>query len=378
MSDTIKELQIEIDDVYSCGGKCPGCVLSDDERKVYQPDMAPNVFDTVTSSVFNYMKLMRENDRANRVNITYGIGDHFRMSEDYLRHIILRAKGMISKAGYLDGFSSVFVSTSMIDTMSVIKSRIDIMAEQDGAVPVIPLVVFDPLKIHTTYSDNYVEGILYARDKFKRIDLSINLSDEVISILSPTELFDFAKRHGFEDVTINWVPSIYNIKATTGKTEELTKWLIDFHLIIKGTGIETSYVPVLERLIKNFNIDTTRTDIISGIKETVQRSIQVDHEGVLFPKMEGIGDVPHNNRTGFPTYGLISADTDIEDKINSNIHKTIVSVMEAHMKNRACLSCHNINRCMMSGFHAYVKVSQGSDDKCPCPAFDLIESVVNT
>jgi len=112
--------------------------------------MSENVFCAVESSVLEYASALQKNGETDRINITYGIGDHFRMSEDYLKKVILSGQKIIESSNLADGFSSIFISTSLIDPLHIIRSRIDIMSSMSGLVHVIPLVVFDPLKVSCT------------------------------------------------------------------------------------------------------------------------------------------------------------------------------------------------------------------------------------
>jgi len=105
----------------------------------------------------------------------------------------------------------------------------------------------------------------------------------------------------------------------------------------------------------------------------ISRSIQIDHRGTLFPKMEGIGDVPHNDRTGYPVYGSV-IESSIHALIEDGIHKTIDAIFSTHLRNIACASCLELNRCMMAGFHNRSNAGQKKGG-CPTPAKTLIDAI---
>lgn len=375
-----EELQIEIDDVYACGGTCPGCVLADKERRTQLPDMSAKAFDIAIRKVGEYIGTL---DNLNKVNLTYGIGDHFRMSDKYIDNIVSKGISLIRDTGFSGTYSSLFVSTSLIGNGDSIKSKLDILSKHSNVeeIPVIPLVVFDPVKLYKErYWNKYIDTIIYAREKFERIDLAINISDDVVSCLKPEWLFDFSKKHDFQDVTINWVPSINNIENTTNNVNAISDWLIKFGRLAVNGGIETSYNPVIERLVRNFS--GNNVDFRSALYETVSKSIQIDHLGNLFPKFEAIGDVPYNEMTGFNVYGnIVGTDSSIKDLIESNIVRTATSVLGNHLNHKSCASCEFLNPCSLGGFHIYNKAisscKKEDGNHCPNVAKELFKDLLN-
>ena len=77
-----RELQIQIDDVYACPGNCAGCILVADERRTRTPDMSERLLRLSMNRLDAYIPTL---DNLEYINLTYGIGDHLRMDQDYLK-----------------------------------------------------------------------------------------------------------------------------------------------------------------------------------------------------------------------------------------------------------------------------------------------------
>ena len=89
------EMQIQIDDVYACPGHCPGCALSSVERKGYEPDVSLETLHLIYDKLNDYLKEINNYDR---IGITYGIADHFLMSDDYLAKTFLLGSQLIKNS----------------------------------------------------------------------------------------------------------------------------------------------------------------------------------------------------------------------------------------------------------------------------------------
>ena len=89
------ELQVQIDDVMACPGRCPGCALSASERRSATPDMGVDVLARVAKSVAQYARVLGPKS----VNVTFGIADHFLIGEEYVHDIYRSMAGELSRAG---------------------------------------------------------------------------------------------------------------------------------------------------------------------------------------------------------------------------------------------------------------------------------------
>lgn len=359
MTRLSNEIQIEIDDVYGCPGHCPGCVLSSIERKNILPDMDTNVLKTSISKLIDYIPTL---EGLEKINLTYGIADHFLMTEEYLNFTYHEGAKLIKAANLTDKKSGIFYSASMIGKHDKIMSKVNFLYEisKKEGVPVYVLAVLDPKNLYrNNFSKTYTDNIIKTNELLGRVDLSINLSIEAINMISPEDLYEFAKLNKFDEVTINWVPTKDNIKHSYIEQETLSKWLIRFDdLIASDELIGTSYRPVMLRTINNINCfdyenERSLIDCIdSNLDELVNKSIQIDHLGNLFPKFEAIGDIGHNPRIGIKQSGNILEKNSIKEMLHNNRNNTKKFIIET-LSNKTCINCNLNKYCAISGFHAY-------------------------
>ncbi len=365
------EIQIEIDDVYGCPGHCPGCVLSSLERKSIEPDMKEYILKASIDALRKFLPYLKD---LEKINLTYGIGDHFLMPEEYLEKTFFQGSELIKTFNQLFDtsktreYNGIFYSSSMIGKHEHIMKKVEFLKslEDKYQTPAYILAVLDPKNLyHKKFSDVYQKNIIDANKILKRIDLSINLSQEAIQQISPQELFDFAAYHGFDEVTINWTPTDDNLHYSYMNNEILSSWLIQFfELSLKFKAeneheISTSFAPVIMRTIDNLKcqspeISTLHETIVMNFSELSHKSIQIDHKGNFFPKYEAIGDIGHHERFGFQASGNV-----LESSIWNGLQKSQMYHQAQMMKNsnfKQCQICPYQNYCANSGFHAYNKV----------------------
>ena len=377
---TSDEIQIELDDVYACPGACPGCVLTKSERKVGVPDMSDATRSKILSLLPEYIKSL---SGLKTVNITYGIADHLLMPIEYLLQIYEDAANVFDKVG-LPG--CVFMTTSVIGKSETVYKKLDLLAEatEKRSVRLYPIVVLDPAKLeHHKFGTVYADHIAYAKKRFGVVDLAINLSTQAIQDISPEELVEFAMSHGFREVTVNWVPTVDNVLATYSPLEidRLEDWLIDFAIRSEGVGLESSYVPVIQRAYDAWRCVSDSNDEESGvgilsvlekiIPETLKKSIQFDHLGNVFPKWEAVGDVPHNERVQMKIWGNVEKIKSLKDLIESRMNNSILQAIKAVSVGK-CADCVYAPACASTGFHIYSHVlfnagfnEKINDRECP-------------
>lgn len=353
-----RELQIEIDDVYACAGSCPGCALSSSERMTNKPDMPVWILEQSLRKLNTYINNLHSRAPLDEVSLTYGIGDHFRVDINYIKLLAEMTNSFFSRIGLPYDSKTMFLTTSLVGKKSKVKEYLKVLSEIKG-VQIIPIAVLDPILLrgNKRFSEDYFENIKLTREFFSRTDLQINISDDVIRETTPQEVVNFAKENKFKEVTINWVPNQHNILNTTLALPHTTQWLIEFALLLDNEEIDTSYVPVLEKCI-NIQKNSSRTEtsefILNNAKETYELSIQIDHEGHVFPKMEAIGDVPFNSRFGYPDCGNISTSS-IEECVDTGIQKISKALMK-ELLSKPCSECQFNKACFSGGFFAYSKI----------------------
>jgi len=202
-----------------------------------------------------------------------------------------------------------------------------------------------------------------------RVDLSINLSEEAINLITPEELYQFALSNHFDEVTINWTPTFDNLPFVYMNQEKLTKWLLLFDsLIAKDNKLGTSYRPVMMRTINNLKCKSPeqsfsfQDNLENNLSELIYKSIQIDEKGNIFPKYEAIGDISHTPRLGFEAIGNMYDDIEIIDMFNKNINKTRQTITKLFTK-EPCNSCEYNLYCANSGFHIYNHVLNAASPK---------------
>lgn len=354
------EIQIEIDDVYACPGHCPGCVLSSIERKTFEPDMKE---ETLVNSINKLIEYVPTLNHLEKINLTYGIGDHFLMSDEYLAKIYNLGADLIERTNLKNQYNGVFLTASLIGKHDIIMEKVKNLHKESikREVPVYVIAVLDPKHLyHKKFSEVYKKNIIEINKVLKKVDLSINLSEEAIDNISPEELYDFALINQFDEVTINWTPTNDNMSYVYFNQEKLANWLIRFDkLIAKEEKLSTSYRPVIKKTINNLMCKTfneeknnLKDDIKMHLPEIIKKSIHIDEKGNVFPKYEAIGDISHTPRLGIKEWGNVNEKVSLNDIIERSMLNTEKFVLKQFTK-EPCLSCEYNNFCANSGFHIY-------------------------
>ena len=361
MSVYSNEIQIEIGDVYGCPGHCPGCALSSLEKKGTDPDMDFNVLKLSIEKLIPYVKSLKN---LEKLNLTYGIADHFLMSNEYLEKTYHLGADLLEKTGMNNGQNGIFFSASMIGKHQNIMNKVEYLHKvaQKRGVPFYIIAVLDPKNLYRkNFAEIYKNNIIKTNELIGKVDLSINLSEEAIDNISPQDIYDFTIENHFDELTINWIPTHDNINYVYFDQKKLKNWLIELDKIIEKNGekIGTSYRTVMLRTINSVmcssdsNLDNDfSSEIKMKLNELVGKSIQISDKGDIFPKYEAIGDVPHSPRLGIEAWGNITEDKSIEQIINDGMNKTEKFILKQFVKN-PCLGCEYNKFCSNSGFHIY-------------------------
>lgn len=374
-----KELQIEVDDVYSCSGSCPGCMLTMEERMGRKPDMSEATMDLTLAKVADYITGLQSSDGIDSINLTFGIGDHLRMPDEYLELITRKTERFFEETPGMPESRAMHVTMSLIGQHHKVERSLRIL-KAHRSVDVIPIVVIDPILLFSErrFAPEYLKNIERAVELFDQVDMQINISDKVVEEISSEEVFIFTRNKGFSEVTINWVPNKINQPKTTTSLQRTSEWLLELaSLIDQEEGLTSSFIPVVEKCL-NAQKKSEKLEIFEFIEriteETYKYSIQIDEKGNIFPKMEAVGDVPFNARFGFPTIGNVKEDT-IEEAVIKGTREIAKWLKKAMMK-APCLECEHQKACCAGGYQAYNKVITHKNE-CRNPAYGLFEAAVS-
>jgi hypothetical protein len=262
----------------------------------------------------------------------------------------------------------------------------DVRESIEDDVPFIPLVVLDGRVVNATkFGAQWKEMVLYAKQLFGKIDLNTNLSVEACGLMSPSELLAFAADNGFDDVTVNWTPTLANASATLSDNDVIAAWLLAFDELVRERGdITTGYGQYLDRVVENA-IRDRGSDGASGmadyvkavVPETIRKSVEVDHLGNVLAKFEAVGDIPHAPRHGLRPLGHLS-DGSVDDILAKGQQLMLRNVISQHARG-ACLTCDYNAVCAVTGFHVSTGVARKTGRKetavdCPHVARPLIEA----
>lgn len=341
------EMQIEIDDALGCVGSCPGCILTREERSHKTPDMSKELITLTIDRLIEYTHTLTHMER---LNINYGIADHGLLSMEHLLFCYHEGVRLIQAHPHLKD-SSIFMSFALIGKTDALRTMLEtIMAHSQKETPFIPIVVLDPaLFYHRTFGDNYITNLCNAKKIFGRIDLAINLSHDAIIKMSPQNLHSFAEEHSFQEVTINWVPTMQNIQHTYKDIPLLIQWLLEFDALVEQTpNMTSSFGPVASRAIQSTKDSTFQEAVRCIIPETIRKSIQIDSKGNLLPKLEAIGDITYHPKFGFPFIG------NVHEPLRPQIESAIPIIQNNILRllNRSgCATCLYQASCSTTGFH---------------------------
>jgi radical SAM protein with 4Fe4S-binding SPASM domain len=359
MSKYSNEIQIEIDDVYGCPGHCPGCTLSSLERKNDNEDMASEIMVNSIEKLKQYIPTLKN---LEKINLTYGIADHFLMSKEYLAHTYDLGASLIESANLNNPYNGIFYSASMIGKHDIIMDKVKFMHDlsKKRGIPFYIIAVLDPKHLyHKKFAEVYKKNIIETNKLIGKVDLAINLSDEAINAITPEELFEFALQNEFDEVTINWTPTFDNLQYVYMDQQKLASWLLKFDsLIAASKKLDTSYRPVIIKTINNLKCKmpeqqlSFQENLEYNLPELVHKSVQIDDKGNVFPKYEAIGDIAHTPRLGFSPIGNVMENTNITDMFASHLNETKKNVTKQFIK-EPCNSCEYNQYCANSGFHIY-------------------------
>jgi hypothetical protein len=286
--------------------------------------------------------------------------------------------------------SAVFFTTSLVGKPSKnIALLRQIRSQINDDVKLIPLVVLDGRLMEAAkFGPMWKEMVLEAKRLFGKVDLSTNLSVDAISVMSPEQLERFAVENGFDEVTINWAPTLVNAQRTLSDNQAMTEWLLKFdELAQSDSQITTSFRPVIEKTVDALmcSYDGTPPSLIGTVQElvpeTISKSIEIDHLGQLLPKFEAVGDITHADRHGLKPLGRL-VDGSIQEIIEQAMPVIGRKIAAIHTSG-SCATCQYSPVCAGTGFHIATHVARKTgfappnSAECPHVAFKLIDRIAS-
>jgi hypothetical protein len=376
---------MQVNDAHACLGQCAGCVLHPDERRVSTPSMSAPMLDLAVSRMHDYAAGLAP---LKRVNVIFGVADHVLFGADYLVDLHRRGSAVVLAGRPSDtARSAVFFTTSLVGRQDRVVAMLrEVRSRMQGPIPFVPLVVLDgrfmgEMKFGPIWRDMVGE----ARRLFGRVDLATNLSADAVAAMTPAQLVAFADANGFDEISVNWSPTLANAPRTLVDMPGLERWLLEFDDLLEARpNIQTTYRPVIARIMSAFDArqDGTRPTMMDTVDEivpeTLRKQFEIDHDGSLLPKFEAVGDVAHAPRHGLKAIGNVRL-ASISDLVEAAIPRVKARIASIHARG-ACARCGHAAACAGSGFHVATSVMRAAgladeEEGCPHVAAALISRI---
>lgn len=354
----VEDITIVIEDVVGCPGHCAGCVLSEFQRTDKTPKFSLSLLDKSLEKIKEHLDNLNQ---LKRIQLVFGIADHFILPLDYLEKIFLKSSSLMKKLN-IDKESGIFITTSMIGKTNVIVEKVNFLqklSEQQNTRLFFNVVLdtntFQNQKLLSVFSENVQKSFEIS----KSLDLTINLSYETLSHVTPKVLIDYCLSYNFKHLVVNWLPTINNFDKVYKNVEEISKWLLDlleysknqdFHITFKKTIKDTL------KFSKNYQNTDSLIDVIESqfIYNSVNNLI-INSDGKIFINYEAIGDIPHGENLNVEPLGSVYDEITIMEMIGKK-SKYYTSLAMKNIMNENCLNCEFIKECAISGFHYYNKI----------------------
>lgn len=327
-----------------------------------------------------------------RLNVIYGIGDHLLYGADYLARLHSMGSRVIMAGKPSEPERSVvFFTTSLVgrqdDVVAILRKTRERL---EGPVAFVPLVVLDGrLMLAEKFGPRWRGMVMEAKSLFGKVDLATNLSASAVNAMSPRQLVSFAETNGFDEVSINWSPTLGNAGQTLRPGSGIAEWILEFDDLIEGRPwIQTTYRPVVAKILSSFSRRSDRAvpsmaEVVDEIvPETARKSFEIDPSGHILSKFEAVGDVTHAPRHGLPYIGHID-EGPIAQVIERALAGLKTRIMSIHARG-SCVTCPHAPVCAGTGFHVATHVGRAtgvaddrrdSSGKCPHVAEAVISRI---
>lgn len=369
------EFQVEIVDVNACGGSCPGCMLSVTERQVDAPSMSRDTRRKALFRIREYLDCERpEVAKSGRVNLLYGVADHLLMPDAYLSEIFADGEQLLVESGCAQRSLMCF-TTSLIGRPEHVVRKLTHALSMQGQVPIWPIFALDPIKLdHPIFGPRYLASIEAALKVSPNMSVVVNLSLPIVRSWPPSRLKTFLRAYGFQEPTINWIPTADNWAHTASDIGAISQWLVAF-----GRDADVSTAPQYLRSALRGMIGTRQTHGEKTLMQVVRDNIATDlygniriaEQGQVYPRFNAIGDIAYDERVKRQAMGTIF-DQPLADVLRAAQDGIERQVLQAYFGTRACLACEHQLACGATGLHMYNRIVSPTDSGCPHVAHDLM------
>lgn len=367
-----KDIQILLETVTRCGGNCSGCALSSSERMSVS-GIDWSLFRNNANSINKYLSKIGEDD-IESISIFLGQGDHFLMSTEEMNSFMEICSSIVPKE--LKHKSVIFITASAIGKEKEIKEKMDMFynISLEYGMPFFIQVVFDPKKIilNKNFANTYIKNILYFKEKCGMTELTVNLGDDVLELLTPIEFHEWIKKYGFKHVEFNWVLNKGTKQMWERKHLEMFKWLKEFILINdKEHEYEINFIPFLKRAFMLMSDEISYYDLHKKIVNDLTENIYIDTNGSLIFAQAGLVSnlIPVKERL----FNFIEKiDLNDTEKLTQKAEKESKKIIKKIFTNEICAECEFKNVCSLVGTASWMDFNDKSNN-CPFEVKSFME-----
>lgn len=366
MNKKSNTIQILLETMTRCGGNCSGCALSSVERM----DTLFDYEHFVQNSTLVQKKLSSFNaSEIEAVTVFLGQGDHFLMPEEHIEDFVKQCSIMVPNE--FKQKTVVFITASAIGKESVIRKKMDLFYQYSiqYGIPFFIQTVFDPKKIKITqkFKEIYLRNILYFKEKCGMTEITVNLGQDLIEYISPTEFHNWIKEHEFNHIELNWVINQFTFNMWKKSYQDMHKWLKEWLLIYRDDAVyEINFLPFMARHFKWQNMQLLHMNRV--IQNELNHNFYFDYDGQEF----------------LCQYGFVSNLTPFGKRLESNplaltdSNRLAKKILGSLMKNEKCASCEFKSVCSISAVESTVdlwnefKIEKPEIGDCPWNIYDFM------
>jgi hypothetical protein len=323
--------QIGVETFTRCGGACEGCALTSAERLSGEVSFENLEKQIQEAKNFVANTLKEEEAEVEAITVFFGQGDHFLLEEAQLLALFEKMSqawplGWQSKTTFLMTASAV----TKAEHLRLKAKAVNDLSKRLGLNWFVQ-VVFDPKKLTATpsFSSTYLENILFLKQLFSMVELTVNLAKDVADHMSPREFHAWVKEHEIKHVEFNWVMRKELAPLWEKDLDDVWQWLRELVLASQEEKVyEINFIPWMAKRLKD-----------AGHVLLDERAIYITQEGV--PLAAQVGPI-----------GNVSPFRDRLETSMVNAHKEKIEVIKAFNR-KACATCEYSKLCQINGVYPW-------------------------